>query len=57
MNHNRRRSLTIVDDHGQTVAEYSTVVAVIALVAALVIPRIGEILGGFFDAAARALGV
>jgi Flp pilus assembly pilin Flp len=56
MNHSRR-SLTIVDDHGQTVAEYSTVIAVIALVAAIAVPRIGEILGGFFDAAARALGV
>jgi|RhiMetdeSRZDD1v2_1073273.scaffolds.fasta_scaffold336362_3 Flp pilus assembly pilin Flp len=56
MNHSRR-SLTIVDDHGQTVAEYSTVIAVIALVAALAVPRIGQVLGGFFDAAARALGV
>jgi Flp pilus assembly pilin Flp len=56
MNQTRRSSL-LVDDRGQTMAEYSTVIAVVALVAALAVPRIGTILTGFFDAAARALGV
>jgi Flp pilus assembly pilin Flp len=51
-----RRSLTIVDDHGQTVAEYSTVIAVIAVVVSLVIPRMGTIVAGFLESAARALG-
>jgi Flp pilus assembly pilin Flp len=44
------------DESGQTMAEYSVVVAVIAVVVALVLPQLASAIGAFFTAAIRALG-
>jgi len=57
MTQRRRRTPQLNDASGQTMAEYSTLVAVIALVVVVVLPWVASALTGFFAAAGRALGV
>jgi Flp pilus assembly pilin Flp len=52
----RRRSLHLTDDHGQTMAEYSVVIAVIALVVMLIAPQLGIELRAYLSAAVQAIG-
>ena len=47
---------TIEDQRGQTMAEYSVVVAVVALVVALVLPQLGSAITAFFTSEVQALG-
>lgn len=44
------------DEHAQTMAEYSVLVALIALVVVLVLPQFAAPIRGFFDAATHAIG-
>lgn len=44
------------DESGQTMAEYSVVVAVVAIVVALVLPQLATAIGAFFTAAVQVLG-
>jgi Flp pilus assembly pilin Flp len=49
-------SSAATDESAQTMAEYSVLVAVIALVVVLVLPQVAAPIRGFFDAAAQAIG-
>ena len=44
------------DEHGQTMAEYSVLVAVIALAVMLVAPQLGTELRSYLSAAVSAIG-
>lgn len=53
---NRRRISTLRHDAGQTLAEYSILVGVIAFVVVAALPQVAAPIRGFFDAAAQVLG-
>ncbi|HEY6963563.1 MAG TPA: Flp family type IVb pilin [Gaiellaceae bacterium] len=54
-NFRRRTYRRLRSQRGQTMAEYSVLVAVIALVVMLVLPQMGTQLSAWFTAAAAAL--
>ena len=51
-----RRHPHITDAHGQTMAEYSIVLAVVSIVVAVTFPQISAVISGFFAAAAALVG-
>lgn len=58
MNHPTRRRIPSFSttETGQTMAEYSVLVAVVALTVLAVLPQLAAPIRGFFDAAAQVFG-
>ena len=54
--HPHRRRNPIASEHGQTMAEYSILVAVIALIVLAVLPQLASGIEAFFTAAAGVFG-
>ena len=51
-----RRISPFADDRAQTMAEYSVLIAVVALAVLAVLPQVAAPIRGFFTAAAQVLG-
>ena len=57
MNIRRRLLHTLADEHGQTLSEYSILVALIAAVVVTTLPGLAAPLRAFFSSAAQTLGI
>lgn len=55
MPHPTRHS-PVTDQHGQTMAEYSVLVAALVLVVALALPLVGSAIGSLYSAVTQAFG-
>jgi Flp pilus assembly pilin Flp len=56
--HTRRRLLhTVADEHGQTLSEYSILVALIAVVVIAALPGLAAPLNAFFASVGQTLGL
>lgn len=56
MTHPSRRIPAFADDRAQTLAEYSVLVGVIAIVVLAALPQVAAPILGFFNSAAQAFG-
>jgi len=56
MTPNSRRTIDLADDSGQSLTEYSLLITLIAVAAAVAIPGIASAVSGIFSSAASVFG-
>lgn len=52
----RRRTIDLADDSGQSLTEYSLLITLVAVAAAVAVPGIASAIEGIFSSAASAFG-